>query len=168
MQVIHTKNRGDHTFIRTFASSDGRHIGALAGGGYAYLSGILVTKREDLIDLIPEGPDREAALAWWENKDQDLEKKEVRRVLMDVDGDFKWEDGSPIESAQSLIENFPRGSDLDKLLEWFHERENKKKAAQSKRKDSEIELSTKNFQESRRKLAAGRGKKEAAKKAAAG
>jgi len=125
-QTIHTKKRGDHTFRKTWASSDGRHIGALAGGGYAYLSGLLVMKREDLTDLIPTGPEREKALAWWNNKDQDLEEKQTNRIILDADNEFKWEDGSPIISAQSLIENLPRGKKLDMMLAWFHEREQTK------------------------------------------
>lgn len=150
-QLIHTKHRGDHVFSRTWVLSDGRHLGQLSGGGYAYLSGILVDKRQDLIDVIPSGPDQEKALAWWDNADQELEEKEYKKVLLDVDGEFKWEDGSPIESAQSLIENLPRGSNLDMLLAWFHNKEHEKTVAKEKAKKALAETTAKNVTATRKR-----------------
>lgn len=150
-QTIHTKARGDHTFRKTWVSSDGRHIGALVGGGYAYLSGLLVTKKEDLTELIPVGPEREKAYAWWDNKDQELEEKQIKRIILDTDGEFKWEDGSPIVSAQSLIENLPRGEKLDMMLAWFHKREQAKTDKDSAEKEIESTLTADNVAAVRKK-----------------
>ena len=125
-QTLITKLHGEVTFKKTWVNADGRHIGALAGGGYAHLSGILVDKKRDLLDLIPPGPDQVAACNWWDNKDVELEPP-VRRVVFGPKG-FVWDDGTAIASAQSLVENFPRGKDLDMMLEWFHDRKQQKLA----------------------------------------
>jgi hypothetical protein len=135
-QVIHTKKHGDHSFIKTWVETDGRHIGALEGGGFAYLSGLVVSRKQDLIDLIKEEEWLQKALDWWENKDQVTEEKEIKKVIFD-NGTFCWEDGSPIISAQSLIENMPRGEELDMLLAWFHKREHKK--AEEKKAEAEAQ-----------------------------
>jgi hypothetical protein len=125
-QTLITKHHGEVTFRKTWVNADGRHIGALAGGGYAHLSGILVEKKRDLTDLIPPGPDLIAACDWWDNKDIELEPS-ARRVVFGPKG-FVWDDGSPIISAQSLVENFPRGKELDMMLEWFHDQKQQKLA----------------------------------------
>jgi hypothetical protein len=126
-QTLITKHRGEVTFRKTWVDAGGRHIGALVGGGYAHLSGILVEKKRDLLDLIPSGPELVAACNWWDNKDIELEPS-ARHVVFGPKG-FVWDDGSPIVSAQSLVENFPRGKDLDMMLEWFHDQKQQKLAA---------------------------------------
>lgn len=152
-QIIHTKMRGDHVFRKTWVSSDGRHIGVLANGGYAYLSGLLVNKRDDLIDLITDDEEREKALAWWENKDQPLDTQPKKKVVLDYkDGNFKWEDGSEILTAQSLIENLPRGKNLDMLLKWFHEKEQTKEEKAAAHREAEQTATALNLENAVKKV----------------
>ncbi len=126
-QTLITKHHGEVTFRKTWVDAGGRHIGALIGGGYAHLSGILVEKKRDLLDLIPPGPEQVAACNWWDNKDVELTPP-AKHVVFGPKG-FVWDDGSPIVSAQSLVENFPRGKELDMMLEWFHDQKQQKLAA---------------------------------------
>jgi hypothetical protein len=69
-QTIFTKGQGAVEFVRTWANSDGGHIGQLAAGGYAYLSGNPVDKKGDLMSLIPIGSQLDEALEWFKTKDK--------------------------------------------------------------------------------------------------
>lgn len=125
-QTLKSKVRGNLRFRKTWRQIDGRHIGALVGGGYAHTSGLLVEKKQDLLDLItPEEVDeRQKAIDWWENKDVSLdEESRPKGVLISSGGDCMWDDGTPIESAQSIIENLPKGDLLETVLAWFHKKQ---------------------------------------------
>jgi hypothetical protein len=120
MQVINTKEFGDLTFIRTW--TDGHiHIGKLEDGGFCHIGGPPISTRAELEDAIPRGPQLEDALDWWENKDKAEQKKKSRRIMIQDDGSYVFEDGSPIESVDELVACIPTGPALDAAVAWYVE-----------------------------------------------
>ena len=119
MQTIKTKHFGPISFIKTWVSSDGRHIGKLAKGGYAHLSGSQVTAKKDLSDLIPSGQDKKDALDWFDHKDEVQPKMEMKRITLTPDGGYEWEDGSSITDIADILNTLPKGVQLEAVLDWF-------------------------------------------------
>ncbi len=120
MQVINTKHFGPVEFKRTWVADEGRHVGLLAKGGYAHLTGHPVVKEQDLIELIPKGEELDAALEWWKNRDKIKETPETKRIMLELDGSYRWEDGSPITAAADIMTALPPGPQLEAVLAWFH------------------------------------------------
>lgn len=157
MQTIITAHYGAINFVRTWAGSDGRHIGLLGGGGYAHVSGAPVELKRDLTDLIPSGKHLDDALEWWKHKDDPPEGKDIQRIMLSPDGGYEWEDGSPIESAADILNALPQGLQQEAVLAWFHTLTVKKKKQENMAK----------VHEGNRMRAAAKKKEEAeAKKAA--
>lgn len=127
MQVIKTKHFGPIAFIKTWVSSDGRHIGKLAKGGYAHLSGSLVTAKKDLSELIPSGQDKKDALEWFDHKDEVKPKMEMKRIILTPDGGYEWEDGSPITDIADVYNTISKGVQLEAVLDWFTRKQAVKK-----------------------------------------
>lgn len=119
MQTIKTKHFGPISFVKTWVSSDGRHIGKLSKGGYAHLSGSPVTSDKDLKELIPSGKDRKEALEWFGHKDKVQPKIGMKRITLTPDGGYEWEDGSPITDIADILNTLPQGTQLEAVLDWF-------------------------------------------------
>jgi len=117
-QKIHTKNYGTIEFEQTWCS-EGLHIGRLTEGGYAHLTGLPVQSSEELIQCIPPGPDQEAALHWWEHRNDPVEEEASNRIVMNKDGSYSFEDGSPIETYSDITNNTAPGPGQDAILTWF-------------------------------------------------
>ena len=126
MQIIKTKHFGPIAFDKTWVSSDGRHMGKLTKGGYAHLSGSMVTSKKDLVELIPAGKDRKEAQAWFENKDKAEFNPSPKRIFLNANGDYEWEDGKQIDDASAIYNNLPPGAQLEAVLTWFRETQAKK------------------------------------------
>lgn len=120
MQIINTKHYGPVEFERTWVATEGRHIGLLAAGGYAHLTGHPVTRQSDLLDVIPAGKDQKEALEWWKNRDKVKETKSAKRIMLEPDGSYRWEDGSPITNAADIMTALPQGPQQEAVLAWFH------------------------------------------------
>ena len=137
MQTIKTKYFGPIAFEKTWVSSDGRHIGKLAKGGYAHLSGSLVTSKNDISDLIPSGKDRKEALEWFVHKDEPQAKSDTRKIMLTPDGGYEWEDGSEITDAVDIYNSIKAGPQLEAVLAWFQEKKtsvaDQKKSEQQER-----------------------------------
>ena len=119
MQTINTKHFGPISFVKTWASSDGRHIGKTAKGGYVHLSGSRVSSTRDINDLIPKGQDREDALDWFKNKDKPRPGIDTKAIVLTLQGGYCWEDGSEIMDAVDLYNNLAKGPQLEAVLAWF-------------------------------------------------
>lgn len=127
MQVINTKHYGPITVVKTWAESGGRHIVKLAQGGYAHLSGAPVTLKKDLTDLISNKNDREAAIGWFDHRNDIKPKVDKKRIVLMPNGGYEWEDGSPIDNAPDIYNTLPKGAQLDAVLDWFVRAERDKK-----------------------------------------
>ena len=117
-QKIHTKNFGTVEFEQTWAA-EGLHIGRLTDGGYAHLTGLPVQSPDELIQCIPSGPDQEAALHWWEHRNDPVDEESSNRIVMNKDGSYSFEDGSAIETYSDITNNTAPGPGQDAMLAWF-------------------------------------------------
>lgn len=139
MQTIKTKHFGPIAFVKTWVSSDGRHIGKLAKGGYAHLSGSLVNTTKDLMELIPGGKEREEALEWFKNKDKPQAKLDAKKIMLTPDGGYMWEDGSEITDAVDIYNTLSKGPQLEAVLAWFQTK--KTTDADQKKKEQQERMS---------------------------
>lgn len=116
--VFHSKQFGEVSFETTWAMGQ-VHIGLLVGGGYAHISGHPLSRKEDGLAAIPPGPEQDAFLEWWENKDKQPIQEITRRIIVNPDGAYSFDDGTPIEKAEQLIGYFGSGDALEQALRWF-------------------------------------------------
>jgi hypothetical protein len=118
MQKLETKDKGTYTFKRTWIIQGVGHIGLLAGGGYCHVGGQPIQKAAELRHVIPKGPELDAALEWFTNRDK-VKPAEQKRIVIEPNGDFHFDDGSPITSMSDLINNLPPGPILETAQKLF-------------------------------------------------
>ena len=135
MQTINTKYYGPISFEKTWVSSDGRHIGKLTKGGYAHLSGSIITNEQDLMDLIPSVKERDAAIKWFKQKDEPNEQIAAKSLLLRSDGSYLWEDGTEVTDVTEVYNALPKGPQLEAVLVWFRAKSAKEEAAQATEDD---------------------------------
>lgn len=119
MQTINRAGYGDLTFQKTWVGGN-LHIGKLADGSYAHLAGMPVSQRSEIEDVIPKGKDLEEALKWFETKD-DVKPRSAssKRIIIEPDGSYSFEDGSPVKTIRELMDALPKGPALDAAVTWF-------------------------------------------------
>jgi len=118
-QLIKRSAFGDLNFIRTWVNGN-MHIGNLVEGGYAHLGGMPVTMKSELEDTIPKGKFLDEALLWFANKDKvKTSKEKKKRIMVESDGSYVFEDGSPIMGVGDLFSSMPIGPALDAAVVWF-------------------------------------------------
>lgn len=104
------------------------HIVKLAGGGYAHSTGLPIKTEDELREGIKDKKALEEALEWFRNRDNEAAKK--RAFKLNPDGEWTFDDGSPIESLGDIISNTVPGPAQDALYAWFKEREKREAEAQ--------------------------------------
>lgn len=117
-QILKSKDYGEISFEKTFIQGQ-LHIGRLTGGGYAHVSGHPLRDKEEGLDAIPPGPDRQEFLKWWDEKDNPSAEAVKRKIMISPEGDYVFDDGAPIEKAEDLIQYFGTGEALEQALRWF-------------------------------------------------
>lgn len=120
MQTLKTKHHGDITFLRTWVQSS-LHIGRLAGGGYLHTSGLPIATEQEIREAIPKGPDLDDALQWFKHRD-DIPVPVKRRIMIELDGSYVFDDGNPVQSITELVQCIPPGPALDAAVMWFSAR----------------------------------------------
>lgn len=123
-QKIHTKNFGDLTFERTWAISNDMHIGRLVNGAYAHIGGLPVMSREELMRAIPHGPEQEAALDWFDNRDRRAAEARIApaRLVYFYAPDKSWryiDTQQPVDSVEHLYEALKGSAALNEAVGWF-------------------------------------------------
>lgn len=148
-----TKEHGTHYFVKTWINSSGAHVGLLEGkgvrigdiegSGFLHFSGLPIGYKSELTDVIQAGPERDAAVEWWENrgkiKEEDIKKK---IVYLDFEGNLKFEGGEDVKTVGDIINNTLPGAVQEAFLKEFH----KKQAQEEKsklRESSRVGLATK-------------------------
>jgi len=107
-----------------------QHIGKLVGGGYVYLTGLPVKTKQELKAIIPPGPDLDEALEWFDSPDKFSETR-IKRLMLNPDGSYEFDDGSPVESVSDLVKHLQEGPALDAALTWFVKAQEAKKGVQA-------------------------------------
>jgi hypothetical protein len=121
-QIIKTKHHGEVEFEKTWRDSDLGHIGKLTAGGYSHFSGAAIKSLEELVGVLSIiGTKAEVAEAeeWWNNRGKDDETP-ARRIILEPDGSYLWEDGEPITSAAEIMSALPQGPQSEAVLAWFY------------------------------------------------
>lgn len=115
VQVLRTKKHGEVRVDGRFWI-DGKGVGKIIvptpAGGYRYARGGPIRTREDLL-IIPEGPEREKALAWWDNKDR-WQETAPRKIAFEAGTGYPiFEDtGEYVEREEDLLAYWPTGDIL--------------------------------------------------------
>jgi hypothetical protein len=108
-QIIGTKN-GAIEVERSW--SDGpHHIALLTNGAYCHISGLPITSKKELQDVLT-GEELQKALHWFEHRHEE-QTKAARRIILEPDGTPIFEDGEPVESPSDLYQFFKPGPVLD-------------------------------------------------------
>ena len=142
MQTLYTKNYGSLTFVRTWVGNN-IHIGLLENGGYCHIGGPPIASVHQLRDAIPAGEALDAAIHWWKHKDEILEADvKAKRIVILPNGDYQFDDGTPIKEMADLIASLPSGPALNAAIAWFAGKE-KDKITAEKQEDDIIEDRTK-------------------------
>jgi hypothetical protein len=117
-QVLHTKYCGDIEIDMSWQNGI-LHIARLANDkGYVHITGIPVNNKQEIEECIPAGIYQEAALRWFEHRDE-LPEKPKKEIIIKNDGSFEFSDGTKITNVADLVENLPAGPVLDAAYEWF-------------------------------------------------
>lgn len=120
-QLLHTGRYGTIKVEKSWFYEN-THICKLAdGGGYVYVTGLPVTSEGDLKKVIPAGPDRDEALAWFHQKDNPPEKP-TKRIIINPDGSCVFEDGSPVENVSDILAYIPPGPFQDAAYRWLQDK----------------------------------------------
>ena len=108
-QIMKTKF-GDMEFEQTWTQYGGLHIGRLTQGGYAHISGLPVTTREELASVIPPSPELDKALKWFDDREQAGEEAGPKTsITMHPDGSLTFADGTAVTELAQIMENIPPG-----------------------------------------------------------
>jgi len=123
-QRLETRDRGTFWFEKTWVVGGVGHIGKLVGGGYCKVGGQPITKKTELTNIIPKGPELNEALEWFANRGK-VTAKAQRSIVIGPDGSLKFDDGSPITSMSDIMSNLSPGPMLEMALKMFVLNENK-------------------------------------------
>jgi len=135
MQVLKTQNYGNLTFVRTW-NIEGIHIGLLKSGGYCHIGGPPIGNKGELKAAIPPGAALDKAINWWEHRDDIKETAKPRKIVIQLDGSYTFDDGSIIESVGDIVSSIPPGAALDAAVAWYTKEYNK--FEMSKKREKEI------------------------------
>jgi len=138
-----TKEHGTHFFEKTWANSTGAHIGLLEGGGYLHYSGLPIGHKSELTEVIPIGPERNAAEKWWENRGKEEEGiPKKKNIFLDLENVLRFEGGEDVKSVSDIINNTISGPVQEAFLKVFHQKQELADKAKL-REESRIGMATK-------------------------
>lgn len=130
-QLLHTGRFGTIKVEKSWFYEN-THICKLAdGGGYVYVTGLPVTSENDIKRVIPQGPDRDEALAWFYQKDQPQAQPQ-KRIIINPDGSCVFEDGSLVENVSDILTYIPPGPFQDAAYKWLQDKLAKQKELEAK------------------------------------
>lgn len=117
-QILKTKKYGEIEVDRSYVNGLD-HVAKLTGGGYCHISGHPVDSPSILKKCIPAGKDLKEALDWFENKDKIPIEAVAKRIVINPDGSYAFDDGSEIENAADLIRHINDADALNAAVRWF-------------------------------------------------
>jgi hypothetical protein len=129
-QVLTTKAFGPITIVRSWATT-GQHIVELEHGGFARRDGNPIQSEQELIALLPDGPDLQRALDWWHHRD-DEEEYAPPDVVFRHGAVVYAATGEPLSSFEEVLAAFPDpGPFQEAALRWFGTRQAQQQAGAS-------------------------------------
>jgi len=117
-QTLFVKDKGSFTFVKTFVTNAGIHIGKTPEGAFMHIGGQPVKTKNEHRAVIPDGPDLIEALEWFDNRGKPKAEEKPKRKIIAQGNDFTFEDG-PITGTQEIIANSSPGMIQDMILAWW-------------------------------------------------
>lgn len=130
-QILDTGKFGVIEVVATWAKL-GKSISKLANGAYVHTTGLPITDPREIKDVIPGGAQQDEALYWFEHRHDDPDGDPGRRIVMNPDGSFAFEDGDPITSITEITEALRPGPHQEVVIRWFIADQEKKARTQTK------------------------------------
>jgi hypothetical protein len=135
-QKLETKTKGTLLIERSWISQGVGHIAELSAGGFIHVGGVPIKTEKEIRDIIPAGEDRTRALEWFKNKDKVAKEGPKRKILIEANGELRFDNGDPVTSVSDLINNIPTGPFLDAAVKQLAINENKKDASAARTQGS--------------------------------
>ncbi len=132
-QMLDTGRFGQIQVVQTWVMRE-RSISKLSNGAYVHTTGLPVTNKKEIQEVIPAGPVQDEALYWFEHRHDEPEQGPGRRIVMDPDGAFAFEDGSSITSITEITQALKPGPHQEVVIRWFIGEQENNLQAQAKEK----------------------------------
>jgi hypothetical protein len=116
-QILDTGRFGQIQVVQTWLLV-GRSLCKLVDGSYCHTSGLPISSEKELVEFIPPGPDRDAALHWFRHR-HDEPAEQGRRIVMNPDGSYEFDNGDPIESISEITRALKPGPHQEVVIRWF-------------------------------------------------
>jgi hypothetical protein len=131
-QALDTGRFGVIHVLQTWVMRD-KKISKLSNGAYVHTTGLPIASKKEITEVIPPGPSQDEALYWFDHRDENPEDP-GRRITMNPDGSFAFDDGSPITSIAEITQALTSGPHQEVVIRWFIKEQDKKAQTQTKQK----------------------------------
>ena len=131
-QALDTGRFGVIHVLQTWVMRD-KKISKLSNGAYVHTTGLPIGNKKEITEVIPAGPEQDEALYWFDHREENPEDP-GRRITMDSEGAFTFDDGSPITSISEITQALKPGPHQELVIRWFIQEQDKRAQAQTKQK----------------------------------
>ena len=131
-QALDTGRFGIIHVVQTWVVRD-KKISKLSNGAYVHTTGLPIASKKEITEVIPPGPNQDEALYWFDHREENPEDP-GRRITMNPDGSFAFDDGSPITSIAEITQALTSGPHQEVVIRWFIKEQDKKAQTQTKQK----------------------------------
>jgi len=131
-QMLDTGRFGPIHVVQTWAMRE-KKISKLTNGSYVHTTGLPISSKKEITEVIPPGPAQDEALYWFDHRYEQQEDTGCR-IVMNQDGSFVFEDGSPITSISEITQALKPGPHQEVVIRWFIAEQDRKAQAQAKQK----------------------------------
>ena len=125
-QKLYTKKFGELEVMASWAEPP-NHIALLSNGSYVHITGVPIADKAVLRKTLPMDV-LAAALDWFDHR-HEQKTPESMRIMIESDGSFAYEDGTPITSLSQLTQALQPGPILEAALLWFTRKQDTDKTA---------------------------------------
>jgi hypothetical protein len=131
-QALDTGRFGVIHVLQTWVMRD-KKISKLSNGAYVHTTGLPIGNKKEITEVIPAGPEQDEALYWFDHREENPEDP-ARRITMDSEGAFTFDDGSPITSISEITQALKPGPHQELVIRWFIQEQDKRAQVQTKQK----------------------------------
>jgi hypothetical protein len=131
-QTLDTGRFGQIQVVQTWAMK-GKSISKLANGAFVHTTGLPISSKKEITEVIPPGPEQDEALYWFDHR-HDEPEEQGRRIVMNPDGSFAFEDGTAIASITEITQALKPGPHQEVVIRWFIAEQEKLARTQAKQR----------------------------------
>jgi hypothetical protein len=129
-QTLDTGRFGQIQVVQTWVMK-GKSISKLANGAFVHTTGLPIASKKEITEVIPPGPEQDEAVYWFDHR-HDEPEEQGRRIVMNPDGSFAFEDGTPIASITEITQALKPGPHQEVVIRWFIAEQEKLARTQAK------------------------------------